>query len=100
MTTRTGREPIRRHWWTVLLLYPDYMTDDYGEDIYVDWARTPTAEEAVPVVQRKAVDAQRDLSAEASVDMDEDDFRMIAVWPGRSTLTLDAYSVRQSGATT
>ena len=87
----TRRKPKRR-WWTVLLLYPDYMTDDFGTDIYVQWACTARPEEAVPIVQRKAVEAQRDLSKRASVDMDPDDFRMIAVWRGRSTLALDGYS--------
>lgn len=82
----------RRRWWTVLLLYPDYMTDDYGEDIYVEWAFTGKPEEAVPIVQRKAAEAQRDLSHAASVDTDPEDFKMIAVWAGRTTLALDAYS--------
>ena len=81
-----------RHWWTVILLYPEYLTDDYGSDIFVDWARAARPEDAVPAVQRKAVEAQRDLSERASVDMDPDDFKMIAVWRGRSTLALDAYS--------
>ena len=82
----------KRHWWTVMLLYPDYLTDDYGSDLFVAWTRTARAEEAVPVAQRKAVEAQRDQSVHASVDIDPDDFKMIAVWPGRSRLALDAYS--------
>lgn len=89
MTSRNAR----RHWWTVILLYPGYMTDDYGEDIYVEWACTEKPEEAVPVVQRKAVEAQRDMSDEATADVvDPDDFKMIAVWKGRSRLELDASS--------
>ncbi len=90
MTTASKRRAGR--WWTVMLLYPDYMTDDYGQDLYVGWARTTTPDEAVPVVQRKAVEAQRDLTRESSVDMEPDDFKMIAVWPGRTVLALDAYS--------
>lgn len=82
----------RRRWWTVMLLYPRYLTDDYGSDIFVEWALTHTPEDAVPVVQRKAVEAQRDLSDEATVDTDPDDFAMIAVWRGRTTLALDAMS--------
>ncbi len=83
-----------RRWWTVILLYPAYLTDDFGSDIYVDWALTPTPEEAVPVVQRKAVEAQRDLSEKATADTVEnpDDFAMIAVWAGRTRLCLDAMS--------
>lgn len=92
MAKQKPAKPTRR-WWTVLLLYPDYLTDDYGQDIYVDWACTATPEEAVPVVQRKTVEAQRDLSRASSVDLDPKDFKMIAVWHGRSTLALDAYNV-------
>jgi hypothetical protein len=82
----------KRRWWTVMLLYPDYLTDDYGSDIFVGWACMVRPEDAVPVVQRKAAEAQRDLPKQASVDIDPDDFNMIAVWRGRSTLALDAYS--------
>lgn len=82
----------KRHWWTVLLLYPEYLTDDYGQDIFMDWSRTATPEEAIPAVQRKAVEAQHDLSPASSVDLDPEDFKMVAVWRGRSTLALDAYS--------
>lgn len=83
----------RYRWWTVMLLYPDYLTDDYGSEIFVEWARTATAEEAVPVVQRKAVDAQHtEQSKHECVEMDPADFKMIAVWRGRTTLALDGYS--------
>lgn len=82
----------RRRWWTVMLLYPDYLTDDHGEDIFVEWALTAEPDDAVPVVQRKAVEAQRDLSVKSAVDIDIADFKMIAVWAGRSTLALDASS--------
>jgi len=82
----------RRRWWTVMLLYPDYLTDDYGEDIFVKWALAPTPEEAVPAVQRKAALAQRDLSDPGGGITEPDDFKMIAVWPGRTVLALDAHS--------
>ncbi len=87
----TPHKPVRR-WWTVMLLYPGYLADDYGEDIYVGWARTVTPDEAVPVVQRKAAEAQRDLSVSSSADTNPEDFKMIATWPGRTVLALDAYS--------
>ena len=92
MATKKSMRKPRRRWWTVLLLYPDYLTDDYGADIFVDWALTVTAEEAVRVGLRKAAEAQRDHTRRASVDTDPDDFKMIAVWRGRSVLALDAYS--------
>lgn len=89
----TTRKRIRRRWWTVMLLYPEYLTDDYGSDIFVDSVRTASPEEAVAVVQRKAAKAQSDLSEESAADTDADDFKMVAVWPGRSELVLDAYSM-------
>jgi len=83
------RQPTpRRRWWTVMLLYPDYMTEDYGADIYVDWARTATPEKAVTVVKCKAAHAQKQDDGIVNAD----DFRMIAVWQGRSVLALDATS--------
>ena len=94
MTKRVhaGRRKARR-WWTVLLLYPDYLTDDYGSDTYLAWVRTVTPEEAVPSAQRRAVAAQRDCSTGATVDVAPDDFKMVAVWRGRTTLAMDAYSM-------
>ena len=78
----------KRRWWTVMLLYPDYMTEDFGADIFVDWALTVTAQEAVPIVKRKAAEVQKIGSPEELAR----DFRMIAVWQGRTTLALDATS--------
>lgn len=91
-TKKKSQQKQLRRWWTVMLLYPDYLTDDYGSDIYVDWARTIEPEKAVEVVQRKAAQAQCDLSEESSVDTEPGDFEMIAVWRGRSSLELDACS--------
>ncbi len=82
------RPKPHRRWWTVILLYPDYMTDDFGADIYVDWAVTDTPEKAVTAVKRKAARSQE--SDDGIVNAD--DFRMIAVWQGRSVLALDATS--------
>ena len=28
-------------WYSVVLLYPDYACDDYGEDNYLAWVRVP-----------------------------------------------------------
>jgi hypothetical protein len=78
----------KRRWWTVMLLYPDYMTEDFGADIFVDWALAPTAQEAVPIVQQKAAAAQSIGNPEELANS----FRMIAVWPGRTKLALDATS--------
>lgn len=71
-----------------MLLYPDYMTEDYGADIFVDWARTATPEKAAAIVKHMAARAQNQDDGIVNAD----DFRMIAVWQGRSVLALDATS--------
>jgi len=78
----------RRRWWTVMLLYPDYMTGDFGADIFMDWAMAATPQDAVPIVQRKAAEAQ---TVGNKLEL-ANDFRMIAVWRGRTRLALDATS--------
>ena len=44
-----ARKTTKPRWWTVILLYPDYLTNDFGADIFVDWAIAPTAQDAVPM---------------------------------------------------
>jgi hypothetical protein len=83
----------KRRLWTVILLYPDYMTDDYGLDTYVAWVSADTPEDAVPVAQMRAVEAQRDLSRKATVDVcDAEDFAVVAVIAGRRTVELDGFN--------
>ncbi len=88
MATRTGRR--KRRYWTVILLYPDYLTDDYGSDIYVAWALTVTPEEAVGNAQQQAAKAQN--TGETDIVDDPADFGMIAVMRGRHRLVMDAMS--------
>ena len=85
---RTGCR--KRRYWTVILLYPDYLTDAYGSDIYVAWALTATPEEAVANAQAQAVKAQN--GADVDVVDDPADFAMIAVIRGRHRLVMDAMS--------
>ena len=79
----------KRSWYTVICLYPDYLTDDFGADIYVDWVLAPDPVQAGLGGQKKAVAAQdRDNPSEIPAD----DFRVIAVLKGRHTLAADAAS--------
>lgn len=78
----------KRHWYTVICLYPDYLTDDYGADIYVDWALAKSPEDAGRLVQKKAQAAQND--GECDVVDDPADFRVIAVWKGKTVILADA----------
>ena len=60
--------------WTVMCLYPDYATGDYGSDLYMEWATCETAMEAEGIVQRKAHNANKTIPA--------DDFKVICVLAG------------------
>jgi hypothetical protein len=71
-------------------LYPDYLTQDYGADIYVGWSLTVTPDQAVGNAQSQAVKAQNGMDVDV-VD-DPADFRMIAVIRGRHRLVMDATS--------
>lgn len=79
--------------WTVILLYPDYMTDDFGADIYVDSAEANDPYEAVKIVQETAASAASAAFA-YSADFHEtpDNFRCIGVIKGKHNFVLDATS--------
>lgn len=62
--------------YTVVLLYPDYATADFGADVFIESARAETPEKAVEAVQMKAHLAQHDCG------YPPEDFRMVAVFPG------------------
>ncbi len=62
----------KRKWYTVVLLYPDYVTDHYGTDTYVDWALGVDFDDAVGVAKRKAMKANTDDSGECSIQCAED----------------------------
>lgn len=70
--------------YTAILLYPDYMTGDYGADVYVESAIADDAVKAARLVQEMAANAN---------GMDHDDaadFRVIGVIEGEHDFVLDA----------
>ena len=77
-----------RHPYTVILLYPDYATGDYGADTFVHCARTESPEEAVEEVQKLAHQA----SVENGFEIPFVDFRRTHVFPGDLQCVLDATS--------
>ena len=83
MTKRTGR---RRQYWTVILLYPDYV-GDYGYEAFTDVARTVTPEAAVKSVRALATKVQT-----PGVINDPTDFGLIAVIRGKHRSVLGPYS--------
>lgn len=74
--------------YTVILLYPDYMTDDYGADIFVSSAFAEDPRRAVELVQEEAAAANSDDIEER----DSKDFRCIGVIEGGHNFILDATS--------
>lgn len=44
--------------YTVLLLYPDYMAENYGEDTYLAWVEAVNTKQAVRKAQIEAMRAQ------------------------------------------
>lgn len=68
---------------TAVCLYPDYLTSDFGADVYVNAAEGQDGYEAAAAVQRMAAQANGD-------DVNPEDFRVIAVIAGDVTLELDA----------
>jgi hypothetical protein len=76
------KKQAKRHWYTVILLYPDFLTDDFGADIYVNWCMGKTPEDAAAACQEKAARAQNDGSSTDIID-DPTVFRVIAVIEGK-----------------
>jgi hypothetical protein len=83
-----------RNKWTVILLYPDYATDDFGGDIYVGWASCNDPLKAAAIVQKKAWKANG--GSEGSIRNPED-MRPIAVLKGHHALELDATNFEEKG---
>ena len=68
--------------YTVILMYPDYIAQDYGKEVYAAWTTAATWEDAVAKARREAVAAQDDPEAVA----DPEDFALIGYVPGHWTL--------------
>lgn len=74
--------------YTVVLLYPDYMTDDYGADVYVESTEAEDFNDAVRVVQEIVAFDTR----EAGTVRDPADFRPVLVMKGQVEVVADARS--------
>lgn len=69
--------------YTVVLLYPEYATGDFGADVYVDHVRARTINEAVRIVRQRAVNK----SDKAIL---HNDLRMVLVLYGNVKVLADA----------
>lgn len=74
---------------TVILLYPDYATGDFGADIYVDVAEAKDPYEATGMV-RKIAAAANTVEEGCYNTIPAEDFRPIAVFKGDLPVELDA----------
>ena len=72
----TPQPSLTVKWWTVILLYPDYIADSFGET-YMDHVRATHPEEAIQVAQR----ACRDRLSPREIN-ELDDLAVVAVFEG------------------
>lgn len=89
---REGKKESPPRMFTVVLLYPDYSTGDYGADIYVEAAEGKDGYEATTKVQQMASDAN--LPEDGDGGIPPEDFKPIAVIEGDMILELDATCFR------
>ena len=67
--------------YTVVLLYPDHMTDDYGTDTYIAWVKAISPSNAVLKAQEQAIRAQgEDVDPENPIN--PDDFEALVAYRG------------------
>lgn len=64
---------------TVLLLYPDYLSENYGEETYTAWVDAYDPTHAVKLAQQQALRAQ---SNDRRTGASGADFRSLAVFEG------------------
>ena len=81
---------MKKHWYTVILLYPDYCTDDYGWDTYTTWVLAESPEAAVPEAQERAVKAL--MQGDEILKENPVDFVPIAAFAGKLRTLLNAYT--------
>lgn len=70
------KKPAPDNTYTVVLLYPDYLADDFGTDIYTAHVAADTARQALEQAQKVAQHFNR-----LSVD-DPDDFALVVMFRG------------------
>jgi hypothetical protein len=69
--------------YTVILLYPDYLAENYGQEIYLAHVEADSPEDAIKNAQREAVDfAIPDENDESEIVLAMDDFLELFVAEG------------------
>ena len=69
--------------YTVILLYADYMTDNYGQDTWMDTVEAESVDEAITAARKRLLaDQNRGEEPEAELENGPDDLFVIAVIDG------------------
>lgn len=66
--------------YTVLMLYPDYATDNFGQDTYTTFVDAEHVGEAIEKAQQDALEAYQEGDLE--IYGEADDFHVLAVYDG------------------
>lgn len=69
--------------WTVLLLRPDYIADDYGTDTYMTHVEAENAAAAVEAAQTEAYEADHDEDEREEGIGSADDYAVLLVIEGK-----------------
>ena len=82
-------------WFTVVLLYPEYCTEDYGADISVQWVRVKNDAPDDETLYARAADQARKQCVNGNEsgefgDPPGSDLKVIAVFEGRRMCVADA----------
>lgn len=75
--------PTALGWYTAVLMYPDYATDDYGCDVFVQSSQAEDPYKAAKAIQKMASEAN-------AGDIPPEDFRVVTVFAGDVDVELDA----------
>jgi hypothetical protein len=65
--------------YTVIMITPDYQSEQYGESFYFAWTEAENYESAVKAAQIEARDEQ------GSADDEPEDWAVVVVFPGHLT---------------
>lgn len=81
----TTRNYPRARWYTVILMRPDYMTDNYGQDTWMQAVKAKDPEEAVKLARGECLIADNEGLDEGDADFygSTDDYFVIAVIRGK-----------------
>jgi hypothetical protein len=73
---------------TVVLIYPDYMTNEYPFETYTAVVEALSCREAIEAAQKEAVAAQGNDPDDGPTVMDPEDFAAMVVIPGEVDIWL------------